>query len=83
MGSNDPLKDIALLLLHLPELRPLLGKRVEIIIREEKALEISPGTGDWDAAENAAQQLRETGYDFDAWRLQREVDLTHANDHLL
>ena len=43
---------------------------------------IRPGTGDWDAAEKAAQELRESGYDFDAWREQREYDLKHANDHL-
>ena len=40
-----------------------------------------PGTRDWKAAATAAQSLRETGYDFDAWQSQREFDLKHAADH--
>ncbi len=36
----------------------------------------------WAAAAQAAQELRESGYDFDAWRQQREYDLMHAHDHL-
>ena len=69
--------------LHLPELQPLLGKNVEIIVVEEGIYStIIPGTGDWDAAARAARELRETGYDFDAWHVQREYDLKHANDHL-
>ena len=64
--------------LHLPELRPLLGKEVEIIVRDQSA--VLPGTGDWAALEEAAQDLE--GYDFDAWRRQREYDLRHATDHL-
>ncbi len=67
--------------LHLPEIRPLIGKMVEIIIQEEATPIITPGTGDWDAAQRAAQKLRETGYDFDAWRQQRDFDLKHANGH--
>jgi hypothetical protein len=43
---------------------------------------VSTGTGDWAAAARAAEELRETGYDFDAWRRQREYDLKHATDHL-
>ena len=64
-----------------------LAARVEAL--ERKVAELSrppasrPGTGDWDAAAEAARQLREEGnYDFDAWREQREFDLKHANDHL-
>ena len=68
--------------LHLPELKPLIGKNVEIIVQEEQAAPIISGTGDWNAAAQAAQELRETGYDFDAWRAQRDCDLKHANDHL-
>jgi hypothetical protein len=55
---------------------------VEITVTEETVPEITPGTGDWDAAERAAKELRESGYDFDAWREQRTYDLKHANDHL-
>jgi hypothetical protein len=69
--------------LYLPELKPLVGRTVEIIVVEEGlASIIQPGTGDWEAAEKAARELRETGYDFDAWRQQRDCDLKHANDHL-
>jgi hypothetical protein len=68
--------------LHLPELRPLLGKNVEIVVQEEATSAVTPGTGDWDAAARAAENLRKSGYDFDAWRRQREYDLKHAEDHL-
>ena len=67
---------------HLPELKPLIGKNVEIIVLEEPTPAIIPGTGDWEAAARAAEELRESGYDFDAWKRQREYDLKHANDHL-
>lgn len=66
--------------LHLPELRPLIGKAVEIIILEEPTPAITPGTGDWDAAMKAARELDD--YDFDAFRKQRDYDLQHAKDHL-
>ncbi len=69
--------------LHLPELRPFIGKTVEITVTEQNVAEITPGTGDWAKAEKAAQALREAGYDFDAWRQQREVDANHANEHLV
>jgi hypothetical protein len=70
--------------LHLPELKPLLGRPVEIIVMDAAATpSVRPGTGDWEAAARAAQALRERGtYDFDAWREQREVDQQYANDHL-
>lgn len=61
--------------LHLPELRPLLGREVEIYVHEVQPATAVPGTGDWDAAARASQELRETDYDFDAWRSQRDYDL--------
>jgi hypothetical protein len=64
--------------LYLPEIRPLLGKNVEITIQEEPV--VVPGTGDWGALEEAAADLE--GYDFEAWRQQRDYDLGHAKDHL-
>jgi hypothetical protein len=70
--------------LHLPVLRPLIGRPVEIIVRDESAAgDARPGTGDWDAAARAAHEaLRERGtYDFDAWREQRDFDASHAHDH--
>ena len=36
----------------------------------------------WAAAEQAARELRETGYDFDAYLEQRKYDRKHAYDHL-
>ncbi len=66
--------------LHLPELKPLVGKSVEIIILEEATSTITPGTGDWEAALKAVQELED--YDFDALQKQHEYDLTHAKDHL-
>ena len=66
--------------LHLPELKPLLGKNVEIIVLEENLPPITPGTGDWDMAMKAVAELED--YDFDAFRKQRECDLEHAKDHL-
>jgi len=68
--------------LHLPELKPLIGKNVEIIVLEEQAPAVRPGTGDWEAAAQAAKELCESGYDFDAWRELREYDLKHAKAHL-
>ena len=56
--------------LHLPELKPLIGKAVEIIVLEEAAPAITPGTGDWDAAMKAVAELED--YDSDAFRKQRE-----------
>jgi hypothetical protein len=64
--------------LHLPELRPLIGKTVEITVAEPMAA--LPGTGDWDAA-SAVRTL--AGYDFDAWREQRDHDRRNGPDHVL
>jgi hypothetical protein len=37
----------------------------------------------WAAVEKGLQEMRESGgYDYDAWREQREFDLKHAHDHL-
>jgi hypothetical protein len=66
--------------LHLPELKPLLGKTVEIIVQEETAGQAGPGTGAWDAALQAVRELED--YDFAAQREQREYDLRHADGHL-
>lgn len=64
-----------------PELIPFVGKSVEIIVREEPAASplpsgVTPGTGDWDAFQKAADALRET-YDFDAVESQNVCDLQH------
>jgi len=66
--------------LHLPELKPLVGRNVEIIVLEEPTPAVIPGTGDWEVARKAVEELED--YDFDAWRELRECDLKHAKDHL-
>jgi hypothetical protein len=64
--------------LHLPELKPLIGKRVEIIVIDVT----DPADANrWAALEGAAQGL--TDYDFDAWREQREYDREHGQPPLL
>ncbi|HTU92035.1 MAG TPA: hypothetical protein VMF69_18270 [Gemmataceae bacterium] len=67
--------------LNLPELRPLLGRTVEIIVLAEEPIPgIRPGAGNWEAALTAVEELED--YDFDAVTRQREHDLKHAKDHL-
>lgn len=67
--------------LTLPELRPLIGQTVEIIVLgEELPSGIRPGSGDWVAFERLAGEI--SAYDFAAQREQDEVDLRHADDHL-
>lgn len=70
--------------LHLPELKSLIGRPVEIIVLDTTpAPAVRPPTGDWETARQAAERLRERGtYDFDAWREQRDFDQEHAEDHL-
>jgi hypothetical protein len=56
---------------------------VEIIVLEAALRStVCAGTGDWEAAAKAAEELRESNYDFDAWSQQRQYDLKHANVHL-
>jgi hypothetical protein len=67
--------------LYLPELRPLLGQIVEIIVLDEGSVPgIRPGTGDWIAFDRLAREITE--YDFDALVEQDRIDLRHANDSL-
>jgi hypothetical protein len=66
--------------LHLPEIRPLIGKTVEIVVREEPTAAVGK-TAEWDAAMQAAREL--TSYDFDAVRDQYDNDRHHAADPLL
>jgi hypothetical protein len=67
--------------LNLPELRSLMGQTVEIIVLPEQAVpDIRPGTGDWAAFDRLAREI--TDYDFDAQKVQDQVDLERAGDHL-
>jgi hypothetical protein len=70
--------------LHLPQLKPLIGRTVEITVAaEEPAAELAPGHGNWDAAAQAARELSASGsFDFDAVKQLDEIDLRHASDHL-
>jgi hypothetical protein len=68
--------------LYLPELKPLVGKNVEIIVLEELAgPQVTPGAANFEAFPELAQRIRDA-YDFDALQKQREYDVLHANDHL-
>jgi hypothetical protein len=67
--------------LHLPQIEPLLGKHVEIIVQEEslgaRAAGTAAGTGNWEAFQKAAHELSKT-YDFDAMRAMDEASLEDA-----
>ena len=68
----------------IPELKPWVGRRVEIIVMDDIPSTLppgfKPGTGDWEAMRTAVEQL--TDYDFDAVKDQFACDMEHANDHL-
>jgi hypothetical protein len=64
--------------LHLPELKPLIGKTVEIVVQVVIAPAAAPDP--WTAWNQLAGTLKD--YDFDAYRKQREFDRKHAEDHL-
>lgn len=66
--------------LYLPEIRPLIGKSVEIIVREEPTAAAARDAVDWDTAIKAAEAVED--YDFDALNRQHAYDLRHAKDHL-
>ena len=59
--------------LHLPQLKPLVGKSVEIIVREKGSSTATPAISDWAAVESAALGL--VDYDFKAYREIRDAEL--------
>lgn len=63
--------------LHLPELKPMLGREVEIIVLEEAAPIQSP-KGDWASILAAAQHLE--GYDYEAQAAQDACDIRDAKE---
>lgn len=63
--------------LTLPELKPLVGKTVDIEVTERQE---APPADRWARAAEAVRQL--TDYDFDAAADQREYDRGHGEDHL-
>lgn len=64
--------------LVLPELKPLIGKTVDIEVTE-RADETSPDER-WAAAAESVKEI--TNYDFDAWSEQRALDAARGGDHL-
>ena len=64
--------------LYLPQLKPMVGKSVEIVVREMATPTISPATSDWAAVEAAVRELED--YDFQAYREVRELDRRRANE---
>jgi hypothetical protein len=63
--------------LHLPQLKPLVGKSVEIIVRERVIPLVTDGRGDWTAVEAAVLGLDD--YDFHAYREIRNAELHEAD----
>lgn len=60
---------------HLPELAPLVRRRVEIVVTADPAAPtVTPGSGDWAALEAAARGLQNSDYDWDAWREARDAE---------
>lgn len=64
--------------LELPELRPLIGKSVEIIVLDDSE-SLPSAEKDWSLLEKCAREL--TDYDFGAIEAQNEVDLKWAQEH--
>ena len=56
---------------HLPELAPLVGRRVEIVVWEEQSTHepwVLPTPDQIAAGEQAAKELRESGFDWDYYQ---------------
>ena len=79
---------------HLPELGPLVGQAVEIVVTPRPmsagpvVFDTPPAEYPWPspevvaAAEAAAERLRNSTYDWDAWKVQREIGLRHEEEEL-
>lgn len=70
--------------LYLPQVRPLIGKTVEIIVQEQAATGEqrqngeSPQRGEWKAA---LAGLAGLDIEWDAYKRQRDLDIRSASDH--
>ena len=70
--------------LYLPQVRPLIGKSVEIIVQEQAATDElrqngrNSQRGAWKAA---LAGLAELDIDWDVYKRQREFDVRSASDH--
>jgi hypothetical protein len=68
-------------MLHIPELKDMIGRTVEIIVLEEPAAPgVNHGQGDWDALLAATQQLQD--YDYQAQVDQDARDIRDAEERL-
>ena len=70
--------------LYLPQVRPLIGKTVEITVREEAATGERPHNGrssQRSAWKAALAGLAVLDIDWDAYKRQREYDVRSASDH--
>lgn len=72
---------------HLPELGPLVGQAVEIVVTPQPAERPPPGDRpptpeELAVREDAMTFLRNSTYDWDAWKVQREIDLRHEEEEL-
>jgi hypothetical protein len=65
-------------MLTVPELRPLIGRNVEILVIDDGPAtpDVLPGNGDWDTVLTAAQNLAD--YDYDAQRDSEAYGLRYA-----
>ena len=67
--------------LHIPELKEMIGRTVEIIVLEEPIPPaVIPGNGDWDTLLAAVQHLED--YDYQAQVDQDACDIRDAEERL-
>jgi hypothetical protein len=63
--------------LYLPQLKSLVGKIVEITVREKAVPKVTPSTGASAAIGEAVRQLED--YDFNAYRDARNKERQHSD----
>jgi hypothetical protein len=63
--------------LYLPQLKSLVGKSVEIIVRERAMPIVTAATRDWSDVEAAVRDGLDN-YDFDAYRETRNLEIDPA-----
>jgi hypothetical protein len=66
--------------LYLPQLKPLVGKSVEIIVRERTVPSITPPTSEWSAVEAVVRSGLDD-YDFEACREARKLEIVRLDKH--
>jgi hypothetical protein len=71
MAANRIVTQIYSETLYVPQLRPLVGKRVEILVQEKAVPEVRLAARDWVAVESAVLAIEDNGAD--AYREARAV----------